>query len=358
MNKKLTFCYFGIFDPNFSRNKVYIRGLRENGVDIVECVDRSGGFLKFWRLYKKHKALKGKYDVLIVGYPGYIVAPFARLITRKPVVLDALCSFFEAQILSRDAYRGIPLRTWYVRFIDWLANASADYILVETEAQKRHYVESLKVPVEKCIVVQTGVDDHSFYFDPEIKKHTVFTVLFRGRLMSEAGVKYIVEAARLLQNENINFEIIGFGWGKTVEEIKSKIEEYKLQNLSLTFRNLPIGELRERILQCHVSLGQFEKHDRLKRTIPHKAFEAMAMKLPYITARAEAIQELFKDGENCLFVEPASPEDLAEKILKLKNNPGLRELLSGQAYRLYVNALTPQKIAKRLLADLSERKII
>jgi glycosyltransferase involved in cell wall biosynthesis len=353
--KKLTICYFGIFDPNFSRNKVYIRGLRENGVEVIECIDRSRSLLKFWKLYKKHKKIKDAYDILVVGYPGYIIAPFAKFITKKPIVLDALCSFYEAQILSRDAYRGVPMRTFYTRFVDWFANRSADYILLETDAQKNYYTSELKVPEDKCIVVRTGVDDASFYFDSEIKKHDTFTVLFRGRLMSEAGVKYIVEAAKILEGRGVNFEIIGFGWGETVRALKTMIDEYKLSNLELTFSNLPVSELRERMLRCHVSLGQFEAHERLKRTIPHKAYEAMVMRLPYITAEAPAIMELFRDGENCLFVAPASPEDLVEKILKLKNNPGLRELLSGQGYRHYINELTPKKIVAELLRDLGER---
>ena len=39
-----------------------------------------------------------------------------------------------------------------------------------------------------------------------------------------------------------------------------------------------------------ISLGQFESSPRLDRTIPHKIFESMIMKLPLITAYSPAVE--------------------------------------------------------------------
>ena len=47
-------CYFGIFDPQNSRNRELIRGLRENGVEVVLCrIDPAEKF-KYWKLFQKH----------------------------------------------------------------------------------------------------------------------------------------------------------------------------------------------------------------------------------------------------------------------------------------------------------------
>ncbi len=352
---KMRICYFGLYDQDFSRNRIYIRGLRENGIEVIECQDRSKGFWKYVRLYKKHKALKDSYDVMIVGYPGYIIVPFARLISRKPVVFDALCSFYEAQILSRNAYRGAPFRVTYTRVIDWLANTFAQLILLETEAQKEYYVKTLGVPENKCAVIYTGVDDETFFYDPKVAKHEKFTVLFRGRLMSEAGVKYIVEAARILKDKDIYFEIIGFGWGRVMTEVSAQVKSLALPNLNFIPKSLPFEELRMRMLQCHVSLGQFELHDRIQRTIPHKAFESMAMKLPYITADAKAVKEIIKDGHTGMFVPVASAEKLAEKILWAKENPDALQALAQNSYDFYFKTLTPKLLASNILQAVKGR---
>ena len=38
------------------------------------------------------------------------------------------------------------------------------------------------------------------------KKNDKFTVLFRGRFLPEAGVKHILEAAKILEKKGVNFE--------------------------------------------------------------------------------------------------------------------------------------------------------
>jgi len=68
--------YFGIFDSEFSRNKIYADGLKLNGASIVTCTDNSPGFLKFWKLLWKHWEFRDQYDIMIVGFPGYIIVPF------------------------------------------------------------------------------------------------------------------------------------------------------------------------------------------------------------------------------------------------------------------------------------------
>ena len=106
-------CYFGIYNPNESRNKIYIDGLRQNGVKILECRDIHRGPLKYIFLFFKHWKIRDKYDLMIVGYPGHVVVPFARLISRKRVVLDALCSLYEGVIISRGKNGLFSLREKY-----------------------------------------------------------------------------------------------------------------------------------------------------------------------------------------------------------------------------------------------------
>ncbi|MEK7662208.1 MAG: glycosyltransferase family 4 protein [Patescibacteria group bacterium] len=349
----LRICYFGIYDPEFSRNKIYMRGLRENGVDIIECSDRGRGLRKFWNLFFKHWHLRNKYDVMIVGYPGYIIVPFARLITKKPVVFDALCSFYEAQIISRNAYAGIPFRIAYVRFIDWLANICADLIFVETDKQRQYYIDTLGVPEKKVYRVLIGVDDHDFYFDSSVRKNERFTVIFRGRLTKEAGVRHILDAAKILEGRGVDFVIAGFGFGDVIQELENKLALLKLSNVTLIPRQLPIADIRSLMLRSHISLGQFEDNERLKRTIPHKAFESLAMRLPYITANTEGVLGVLKDGENCLMVRKADPAHLAEKILFLKNNPSFQKRLIEEGVKTYRTMFTPKILGSEIYRAIS-----
>lgn len=341
--QKLTVCYFGAYDLGFSRNKIYMRGLRENGVQIIECNDKSRGFFKYWRLFRKHWLIRNKYNVMIVGYPGHIIVPFARFVSSKPIIFDALGTLYEAEVFSHKAG---PLKSFKIKCIDWLAIKSAHMVLVESEHQRQFLIHKFDGNQNKFKVLYTGVDDDVFHPDASIQKESVFTVLFRGRLTPEAGVSHILLAADIIRHENIHLRIIGFGVCK--KEIEQQIKDLKLNNVEFISKALSSEELTQRMNECHISLGQFEQNDRLKRTIPHKAFESLAMKIPYITGCAEGVQEILKDEENCLMVNLADPEDIAKKILLLKNNPILREKLAKNGYHLYQDRFTPQILGNQL----------
>lgn len=341
--------YFGNVDMGQSRNKVYADGLRQNGLTVLECVDRALGLHKYWNLYKKHRALKGKYDVLVVGYTAYIMVPFARLISRKPVIFDALCSFYETEILSRDALKEMPFRIPFVRLVDWLATRCAHKVLVETEEQKKYFMRELGVPEHKLVVVYTGVDDTLFRADLSVPKYDTFTVLFRGRIMSEAGVPTVVRAAKLLEKEHINFLIIGHGVNDSMQEFRVVMSELSPTNIRHIGEQLPPEELVAYIQKCHVSLGQFARHERLERTIPHKCFEALAMKLPYITARTKGVSEILEEGKHCLMTKPGDAEDLARTIRQLRDSPGQGRAMAESCYTLYTDRFSPKMIVGPML---------
>src|SRR3989338_6593595 len=357
IKEKLTVCYFGVYDSEFSRNKIYMRGLRETGVQIIECNDQSRRLLKYWRLFRKHWPVRNKYNIMVVGYPGHVIVPFARFISSKPIIFDALGTLYEAEIFSHKA--GL-LKRLKMKCIDWLAIKSAHIVIVESEPQRQFLIHKFGGNKDKFKVVYTGVDDNIFHFDVSIKKEPVFTVLFRGRLTPEAGMRHIILAARILCREDIRFRIIGFGVCE--KEIEQQIEYLKLENIDLISKILSSEELAKRMNECHISLGQFENNDRLKRTIPHKMFESLAMKIPYITGIAEGVQELLRDGENCLMVNLADPQDIAQKVLLLKNNLILRAKFAEKGYCTYQEKFTPKilgnKLRKICESFLKKHKII
>ena len=246
--KKIKICYFGIYDPEFSRNKIYMEGLRENGAEILECNDRSPGLLKFWRLYKKHIGIKDDYDVMIVGYPSQIVVPLAKLISSKKVVLDALCSLYEGEIISRrsgDIWSFRAIKTW---LIDFLAYFFADLVLVETNAQIDFFAKTFFVSKNKIIRVFTGALDTVFFPDPSVKKRANFTAVFRGQFLPEAGVETILESAKILESSGVQFLFIGKDFGQ--KKLAEKIANLNLKNVSIISGFLPQDEIRSLMLSC------------------------------------------------------------------------------------------------------------
>lgn len=337
-------CYMGIADPRFSRSGVFMPALKARGVKVVECFTEKSGFERFLTLFKKHRKIHDEYDLLVVAYPGYAIVWFARMLSRKPVVFDALCTLWEAETFSHKAK---PLRRARIRFIDWLSVWCASVVLVESEAQKAFFLDRFGGNPERYHVVYTGVDESVFNADG-VMKLPRFTVVFRGRLTYESGIEYVVRAAKLLDGDGISFRIIGYGY--KLAEVNDLIKKLQIRNVEVISQRLPANEMKMKMAECHVSIGQLSDNVRLVRTIPHKAFESLALRLPYITARAGAIGEILKDGKSCMMIPPADPQALAEAIVTLRDNPEYAESLQKEGHDFFEKNLSQRALGERLVS--------
>ncbi len=342
-----TICYFGIYQPSAPRDKIYLEGLKQAGFEVLSCVDGSPGFLKFFRLARKHSALKGSYDILWVGYLSTMVVPLARLVSRRKIIFNALDSWYDRAVLDRAAHSRFSPKAWLIWLFDFLAFHLSDVVLVESEQQQKFIAKHFFVDPKKLQVIFTGVDEKVFHPDSTIKKADTFTVVFRGLFLPATGVEVVLEAARLMKDEPVKFTIIG--WGDPFQTtIKKAIAEEGLANVTLVTWFLKPDELRSTMLSAHVMLGQFGDHERLNRTIQNKNFEALALGMPFITRDSLSNRELLTDGANCFFVPPADGRALADKILVLKNDSALRERIGTGGSELFEKKCTSAFLARRL----------
>ena len=157
----------------------------------------------------------------------------------------------------------------------------------------------------------------------------------------------MIEAAKILEDQNVKFLVIGHGF--LYKKVNALMAELSPKNLEMQNQRLSIKELRELMLSCHISLGQLADHPRLDRTLPCKLFESLAMKLPYLTGRNKAALELLTENETCACANPGDASDLAQKILSLKNDPVQLNAIGQNAYELYKNKLTSRRLAEEVM---------
>ncbi len=339
----MTILWFGIYKKDFGRNKIYMEALKSEGHIILECQDSSPGLLKYIRLWLKHKSFIGKYDVIFVGYPGHIVTLLARLISRKKIIVDMLGSLYDAEIHSHNPSF---LRKIKSQLADYLALKYSDQILLETEAQKKYFSEKFGSS-DRYYVVYTGVD--KMFERSEISLlNKSWLVVFRGKLTPECGILYILQAAEMLKKEkHIKFRIIGSGY--FLNETEDYIRKHDLFNVELISQRLDDENFVRLIQEGNIMLGQFENNPRLNRTIPHKAFEAFASSIPYVTANVPAIREIVEDSKNGFLVPVADSQTLAAKILSLVDQSDLCSKVAKNAHKMYLERFSGQVLAQKLL---------
>lgn len=326
--------YFGTYDPEYSRNRVLIDGLRDNGVGVIECRDDSLGLKKFWKLFLKFARIKSDYDAVVIGFFGPLMVTFAKLITRKPVIFDPLVFLYDTNVMDRKVVRPGTFRAFYYWFLDWLNLRLADMILLDTEEHIKYASKEFSVRTDKFKKLFIGTREDVYHLMEKSSEAKNFLVEFHGFFNTLQGVEFIIHAAKKLEShEDIKFIIIGGG--------KDKIKHFKLAE-DLKIRNIEfIGlmdkkELALKIAKADICLGIFGTSDKARRVIPNKVYECVSMKKPVISADTPAIRELFTDDDLTL-VKIADAEAIAAAILKLKGNRELREKLANNAYEKLVS---------------------
>lgn len=345
----MRFCYINT-ENKYPHDIHIIQGLRENGHEVIEICDKNQGFKKYKNITKIYKTTDRCFDAVIIGFTCPHFVPLARLITTNPVIFNGVSSQYEANVISRGNLgdeRTSLLRAIKYWLIDFLSFHLPSKVLLESTSQINFVHRFFLVPRKKLILSWTGVDEKEFYLEPHVEKNKEFTVLFRGRFLPESGIDTVIKASKLLEKKDTQFLIIGHGHlYKLVGELTKTLNP---SNLTLITERIPMDTLRKKMLECHISLGQLADHPRLDRTLPCKLFESLALGLPYLTGRNVAALELLQENKTCICVNPGDPEDLAQKIIHLKNNPKILKNIGENGYNLYKEKLTSKTLAKQMI---------
>ena len=353
-------CFFGIYDPNYSRNRVLRRGFEANDYEIVDCWSdprASRGVFKYWKLYQEYKRLdlkRNPCDLNIVIFPGHTVVWLARLLFGPKFIFDAFVSLYDSNVLDRQIYSSFNPRAWKDFWLDWLAVSLSPTVLLDTEEQIKYFRRTFNLTTPKAIRVFVGTDDQYFYPSEEttILSSEKFVIHFHGSYIPLQGVEYILRAVKRLQNDpTIVFRLVGGGQERRQMEVLAK--ELDLTNV-LFIDYVDYDKLRGYLNSAHICLGIFGTTAKAGRVIPNKVFEALACGRPIITEDSLAIRELLSNGKDVILCQAGDDQSLAEAILGLKRDTSQQEKIGQSARKLYEEKLTPIKIVAQLLLDINQ----
>jgi glycosyltransferase involved in cell wall biosynthesis len=171
-------------------------------------------------------------------------------------------------------------------------------------------------------------------------------VLYLANFIRSKGIFETLEAMKqvFLQVQNIRLVAAG----SYAKEIKEDIDRLLLANPALP-ADLPGPVVNQKKYELFAAADVFvfptyypaEGH-------PWVIVEAMAAGLPIITTDQGAITESVKDGVNGFIVEKRNPQQIADKIKFLIENPEIRKKMGEQSRRLYLENFTEEKMVERM----------
>lgn len=345
----MTICYFGDYDPGYNRTRVIQKGLKRIGAPFIEVNVRRGGLSKYLALWKAYRALPA-HDVVFIGYSDSRFMPiFAKLITRRTVVWDALYSLYDNWVLDRKLARPHSLKACWYWFLDWLGCRMSDLVVLDTNTNCEYFARTFFLPRSHFARVLVGADDEVFTPAPFISGRGVFEIEFHGKYIPVQGADVLVRAAKILERENVHFTMIG--GGQEAKATQTLAEELKVTNVTfLPF--LPQEKVKEYIRVADVAIGLVGDVPRVVRAIPNKMYEAAAMGRVSINVDSTSLREVFTPGADAIGVAQGSAESLANAILELKKSGRAREM-GEKALATFRAKCAPEVVAQGLIEILN-----
>ena len=167
----------------------------------------------------------------------------------------------------------------------------------------------------KVRVVHCGLEKS--YFAPHVPPApTVRRLVCVGRLCEQKGQLLLVEAARRLAAQGVDFELVLAGDGELRSEIETLIGRYKLENQVRITGWISGDEVRNQLLAARaLVLPSFAEG------LPMVIMEAMALKRPVISTFVAGIPELVHPGEHGWLVPAGDVEALADVMRACLETP-------------------------------------
>ena len=194
------------------------------------------------------------------------------------------------------------------------------------------------VPANKLGVVPNGIDLQLLKGTSDgqplrgaLNLRGKFVVGYVGTHGMAQGLEVAIDAARLLQREDVHFLFVGEGARREAVMAHAK----KLQLGNVMFVGLVSRpSAAEHLALCDAVLIPLKQTDQIQITIPAKIFEAAAMGKPIIVSAVGASAELVQRYGAGIVVPPEQPDRLAAAILELRKAPDLQARLREGSLRL------------------------
>ena len=334
-------------EPTYVRNTVLRRAL-EDRFEVVEVTSHAHGYARrFAEIVGKLAFRRPAYDVAVAGFLGQQLGLALSTFGSAPVVTDFFISLFDTVCLDRRLAPPFSPLGSAVYALESLAARRSAMLLTDTGEHSRFFNQLYGVESSMMSAIPVGFDDRLLKRQPQPEPAKPLRVVYYCSFLPLHGADVVVRAAILLRdNHDIAFDIIGDGpQRRACEKIAL---ETRLTNLEFHPWLAPPA-LVHRIGQADICLaGPFGSTGKAGRVVTGKTFQSMAVGRPTIVGDSPATREIFEDGVHALFCPRGDPEALARAILRLGEDPGLRDSLGGNAADYVWSEFGPGAMADRV----------
>jgi len=196
-------------------------------------------------------------------------------------------------------------------------------------------------PPEKIRIVPNPVDTE--LFKPLLGIEEDNLIVWVGRFVLEKGLKYLIEAARIVVNSNKNAKFLLVGRGPLRSSLTYLIRTRNLDNnVSI------IGPIEHDKITNILARASIFAFPSLKEGMPRAILEAMSMGKAIVASNISGIGEIIENDFNGVLIQSRNAHALASKIMTLLEDKTLRNRLGRNARETILKRFTWKRVLDQL----------
>lgn len=298
------------------------------------------GIFRFARLLRKEK-----YDLVQAHWalPNTLIALGGRFLAATPATVFTSFPGSDVTIITKLGRLGKLLASII---------GKSDYLSCNSTDLKEDLVKA-GISAERIDLVIYGVDDRAIHFDMPgrlaVRKKLGIAdqnilLLMVGRFVPKKGFSTGLRALRYITAKHANVKLAVIGSGVLMEEYLSILMRDGTQADVHFLGEVKPSELSGYYSACDIFLMPSERFpsDGLNVVVP----EAMACGRPVVASDAGGNDIVVSNGVNGYLHAAGDPADLAEKVMRLINDPAQRNEMGNKSLELVHSRFNCLSIAK------------
>lgn len=303
--------------------------------------------LKLWRFLRSYltvmvKLITHRYDLAYIANTCYGIG------FLKDMPFIVLCKLACPQVVLHQHNQGARFyvnRWGYHWLMPWVYNGVKVILL------SWNLYDDIKAlsPKENILICPNGIEPivnegHKYDdWEAENKKPRVF---FLSNLLREKGIIILLDAAKRLKDEGLQFYIDIVG-GETVDYNRSMFQQ-EIDSRGLTSDVVYYGPIYGNAKEQFWKQADIFVLPTFRECFPLVVCEAMQHQLPCVATNEGAISDIILDGLTGMIFEKGNVTELTSCLRKLLMEPELRKQMGQAGYERY---------KKILNIDVYERKV-
>lgn len=285
-------------------------------------------------------------DLFVISTPPYIsglVISFLQIFFRRQFAIDVRDMYPRSYLDAGLIRDGGVLHRIFNGINRFIFNRAA-FIVCATQGQ----VGEISELAEKAqpTVVYNGFPE--CFLDIERVDNGGFRVVTHGTLGVYQNVEFILDLARSLEHDGVEFVIIGQG-------SKAKmIEQTSSSNISF-LGELPFDQVIEQVAACDVGLCVRDNSPQSRYSFPVKAWEYLGLKMPTLIYPRCEVSDVFPDLQGLHTFDLLDLSDFKKSILGLKEQKKVTGVSFCLDDDIEINKYTREALARQF-ADIIHLK--